>query len=84
MGFFFFFFFLTLARPALGPTQPPLQQVAGALSPGGNRPGREADHSPPCSAEVKNAWIYTYTPQYVFAARCLVKLWIRLHEMVLS
>jgi hypothetical protein len=23
------------------------------------RPGREADHSPPCSAEVKNAWSYT-------------------------
>jgi len=33
----------------------------GALSPGVKRPGREADHSPPSSAEVKNAWIYTST-----------------------
>jgi hypothetical protein len=29
-------------------------------------PGREADHSPPSSAEVKNAWSYTSTPQYAF------------------
>jgi hypothetical protein len=27
-----------------------------------NRPGREADHSPPSSAEVKNAWRYTSAP----------------------
>jgi hypothetical protein len=25
------------------------------------RPGREADHSPPSSAEVKNVWSYTST-----------------------
>jgi hypothetical protein len=31
-------------------------------SPGVKRPGREADHSPPSSAEVKNAWCYTSTP----------------------
>jgi hypothetical protein len=37
------------------------------------RPGREADHSPPSSAEIENAWSYTSTPQYVFMARCLVK-----------
>jgi hypothetical protein len=41
--------------------------------PGVKRPGREADHSPPYSAEVKNAWSYTSTPQYVFKAWCLVK-----------
>jgi hypothetical protein len=34
----------------------------GALSLGIKRPGREADHSPPSSAEVKNAWSYTSTP----------------------
>jgi hypothetical protein len=28
----------------------------------GHKPGREADHSPPCSAEVKKAWSYTSTP----------------------
>jgi hypothetical protein len=37
------------------------------------RLGREADISPPYSAEVKNAWSYTSTPQYVFMAWCLVK-----------
>jgi hypothetical protein len=26
--------------------------------------GREADHSPPTSAEVKKTWIYTFTPPY--------------------
>jgi hypothetical protein len=30
------------------------------------RPGREADHSAPTSVEVKNMWIYTSTPPYVF------------------
>jgi hypothetical protein len=35
--------------------------------------GSEADYSPPSSAEVKNAWSYTFTPQYVFMAWCLVK-----------
>jgi len=29
-----------------------------------------SDHSPPSSAEVKNAWSYTYTPQYAFMAWC--------------
>jgi hypothetical protein len=29
--------------------------------PGVKRPGREADHSPQSSAEVKNAWSYTST-----------------------
>jgi hypothetical protein len=38
------------------------------------RPGREANHSPPSSADVKNAWIFTSTCLYVFMARCLVKL----------
>jgi hypothetical protein len=35
--------------------------------------GYEADHSPPPSAEIKNAWHYTSTPQYIFMAWCLVK-----------
>jgi hypothetical protein len=40
---------------------------------GGPFPGREADHSPPSSAEVKNAWSYTSTPPYVFMALYLAK-----------
>jgi hypothetical protein len=34
----------------------------GAFSLAVKRPGREADHSPPSSAEVKNAWSCTSTP----------------------
>jgi hypothetical protein len=47
------FLFTTASRTALGPTQPPIQWVPGVLSLGLKRPGREADHSPPSSAEVK-------------------------------
>jgi hypothetical protein len=67
------FLFTTVSRTALEPTQPRIQWVPGALSLGVKRPGCEADHSPPSSAEVKNAWSYTSTPQYVFMAWCLVK-----------
>jgi hypothetical protein len=48
------------------------QWVPGALSLGVKWQGREADHSPPSSAEVKTAWSYTSTPP------------IRLHGVVLS
>jgi hypothetical protein len=67
------FLFITVSRTALGPTQPPTQWVPGSLSLWVKRPGREADNSPPFSAEVNNAWNYTSTPQYVFMAWCLVK-----------
>jgi hypothetical protein len=36
---------------------------AGDSFPGVKRPGREPDHSPPSSAEVRNVWSYTSTPQ---------------------
>jgi hypothetical protein len=56
-------FLLTPAsRTALGPNQPLIQWVPGALSLGVKRPGREADHSPPSGAEVKNAWSCISTP----------------------
>jgi hypothetical protein len=58
----------TSSKPVLGPTPPPIQWVPGALSPEVRRPGREADHSPPTSVEVKNTWIYTSTPPYAFMA----------------
>ncbi|PNF35230.1 hypothetical protein B7P43_G06877 [Cryptotermes secundus] len=35
-------------------------------SPGVEQQGREADHSPPSSAEVKKMWIYTSTTPYAF------------------
>jgi hypothetical protein len=62
---------VTVSRPALGPTIPPMQWVPEVLTPGLKRPGRETDHSPPSSAEV-NAWSYTSVPP------------IRLHGVVLN
>jgi hypothetical protein len=57
------FLFTTASRPALGPTQPPIQRVPGALSLGVLRPGCEADHSPPASAGVKEWWeLYLHSP----------------------
>jgi hypothetical protein len=38
----------------------PAQCVPRALTPGIKRPGREADHSLPTTAEVKKMWIYTF------------------------
>jgi len=62
----------TVSRTALGPTQSSIQWVPGALSLGAKRPGREADHSPPSSAEVKECVkLYLHSP-------------IRLHGVVLS
>jgi hypothetical protein len=54
--------FKTAFRTALGPTQPPIQWVPGALSLGVKQPGREADHSPPSSAEDKECVeLYVYS-----------------------
>jgi hypothetical protein len=72
-------------KPALGPTQPPVQWVSGTLSLGIRQLGHEADSSPPFSTEVKNVWSYASTPVtsswhgtqlnsgYIFMAWCLVK-----------
>jgi hypothetical protein len=56
-------------RPVLGPTQPPIQWLPGALSQGVKQPGQEADRSLPVSAEIKKTWsINTSTLPYVFIA----------------
>jgi len=47
------FLFTTVSTPALKPTQPPIQWVSRALSLGVMQPGREADHSSPSTAKVK-------------------------------
>jgi hypothetical protein len=54
------------SNTALGPTQPPIQCVTVAFSQGLKRLEREADHSPPSNAEVKNIWSYTSTPAIGF------------------
>jgi hypothetical protein len=66
------FLFTTASRMSLGSTQPPILWVPVALSLDVKQPGCEADHPPPSSAEVKNAWSYTSTPP------------ISLHGVVLS
>jgi hypothetical protein len=43
------FLLASASRPALGPTQPPVQWIPRVIS-----PGRDADHSPPSSADVEN------------------------------
>jgi hypothetical protein len=35
--------------------------------------GCDVDHLTPSIADVKNAWIYTSIPQYVFMVWCLIK-----------
>jgi hypothetical protein len=59
--------FSTSSRRSLGSTQPPIQWV-----PGVKRPGLEADHSPPASAEVKKMWIYTSISPYAFIVQCII------------
>jgi hypothetical protein len=49
-------------------TKPPIQLVPGTLSQEVKRPGREADHSPPTSTELKKTWVYIFTPPYAFMA----------------
>ena len=50
------------SRPAVGPTQPPIQWVPDLFR-GVKRPGRGADHPPPSSAEVKKrVELYLYSP----------------------
>jgi hypothetical protein len=65
--------FTTVSRTALEPTQPPIQWAPGALSLEVKRPEREADHSPPSSAESRMRGAIPPLPQYIFMALCSVK-----------
>jgi hypothetical protein len=51
---------LYIVQTVSGSTQPPIQWVQRALSLRVKQLVREADHSPPGSAEVKKMWIYTF------------------------
>jgi len=57
-----FFVSTTTYRSALGLTLPPTQWV-----PGVKRPGREADHSLPSSAEVRKTWSYILQIPHTFS-----------------
>jgi hypothetical protein len=52
----------------LGPPNLLPNGYRGLFPRGVKRPGREADHSPPASAEVKKMWINTFTAPCVFMA----------------
>jgi hypothetical protein len=52
----------TASRPALGPTQAPIQWVLESLSLGVKQSGREAEHSLPSCAEFKNGGAILLSP----------------------
>lgn len=66
--------FLSSAEPilVLGPSQPPIQWVPRALFKI-KRPGREANHTHPTSAEAKNSRATQSHPQCVLIILCLIK-----------
>jgi hypothetical protein len=66
------FHFSTASRTALGPTQPPIQLVPGALSLRIKRVEREADHSHLVPRSRMHGDI-TPLPQYALMEGCLVK-----------
>jgi hypothetical protein len=57
----------------MGLTQPPIQCVLGDISPGLKLPGREADHTPPFSVEVKDVRSNASVPSNISLAHCLLK-----------
>jgi hypothetical protein len=63
-------FFSTVSKSPLGHNKP-IQCVLRALSPKVKKPGRETDHKPPSSAEVKNSGVISSIP-------------IRLHDLMLN
>jgi hypothetical protein len=69
------FLFATPSRLARGSTTASYAMENGerGISLEIKRLGCEADHSPPSSAKVKNAWSYNSTPPFIFKARCLSK-----------
>lgn len=66
------FLFVTKSKPAVDPTQPPVQWYRGYFV-RCNAASRRTNHSPPSSVEVKNSWSYTSTSTYVFITWCLIK-----------
>jgi hypothetical protein len=71
---FDFFLFSIASRPVLGPIHLLPNVYQGLFPPGVKRQRREADHSPPTSAEVKKTRIYKSTPPYVFMVQSFISL----------
>jgi hypothetical protein len=73
------FLFITASRTALGPTQPPIQWVQGALSLEVKRPRCETVTHLHLMPRSKNGWSCASTPQYAFMAWCSVKAQLHLY-----
>jgi hypothetical protein len=59
------------SRPTLGPTEPTTQMESWVPSPKVNRPQREADHSSPSIADVKNSWnLPPHHTRYIYVYFC--------------
>jgi hypothetical protein len=56
----------------------------GFLTLGEKRQEREADHSLPSNAKVKNEWGYTSTTQYIVIVWCSIKAATTLTEVSTS
>jgi hypothetical protein len=77
------FVFSIASRPALGPTQPPIRWLPGSLSSEVKWQMREADHSPPFSAKVKNGgaipplpiWLHGIVLNYISSKSSALVLW---------
>jgi hypothetical protein len=63
-----YFSLLQGIQPGCGAHQVSFQWLPLALSLGIRLWGREADRSPPSSAEIKEWWSYVSTPQYICLA----------------
>jgi hypothetical protein len=61
-----------VSRPARGLTQRPIQRVPGARSLGVKRLGRETDHLPPSTDQVKKAGVTSSLPRIL--SRCGAQL----------
>jgi hypothetical protein len=70
------FLFSKSSRLFLVSTHPPIEWVTGVLSPEVKGPGREADHSPVTSANIKETWICTSTHPFAYMVYCsLLSTW---------
>jgi hypothetical protein len=57
-----------MPRPIMRPTQPPIQWVLSALTPGIKQQEREVHHLPSFSAEIKKCGAIPPLPPYAFMA----------------